>query len=900
MSDFFYTLIIFPLAQIIELAYVFVNRVTDSSTAALAGVSVAVSVLTLPLYFRAEKWQQLERETQKRLKPRIDKIKAVFKGDEQYMMLSVYYRQNHYHPIYALRSSLGLLIQIPFFIAAYSYLTNLTELRGAHFLFISDLGAPDRLICFGALEVNILPIAMTLINIAAGAIYTKGFPLREKLQLYGMAAVFLVLLYNSPAGLILYWTMNNVFSLVKNILQKTRRGKRWVYFLLFSGIAAMDVYLLFFHSGDLPNRLLAILLFTSVCFLPLAARLSAVAVRKYGAQSITRDKTFSDRCFILSSLLLFALIGIVVPSSLIASSVEEFSFMESGASPFPFIGVTALQSAGIFLFWALSLYLFFIGRIREGFTVFFLIAAVAALINVFLASENFGFLTNTLIFSDVKPFSSDLKRYALNLFLLIVAVALILFLILTGKKMIIMSFQIITLISLVGFGTANIVKIQTRFAILPERQEHTLSNSAEYTFSRTGKNVLVFMLDAAVSGYVPYIFDEKPELLSAFSGFTWYPNCVSFANHTMIGAPPIYGGYEYTPEAISRRDTVPLVQKQKEAYLLLPVLFFNSGYTVTITDPPFDNYQISNLSVFSDYPQIHAVNLQGKYTSQWLNAHPGIKGLNITNLLHNKLIRFSFFKVSPLILRFFLYDDGDWLATDSTGGNTADGGLTSTVINDYAFMDLLPDLTAVRENGDTYTAIYGHLAHSRVFFQTPEYIPVDNINGFDSSHFSKDSRYHANMASFLLFGKYCQFLKDNGIYDNTRIILVADHGRGSGDYPNNIDLPYGRKLQSYNPLLMVKDFYAQNELPDKLSVDHSFMTNADTPFFALRDIVTNPVNPFTHTLLTPDKADGIALTTIGALSSYRHSEYGYTIGADEWLHVHDNIFDANNWEKVKK
>jgi mRNA-degrading endonuclease RelE of RelBE toxin-antitoxin system len=61
---------------------------------------VAISILTLPLYAVAEKWQRIDRDTQKRLKSKLDKIKAVFQGDEQYMILSTYYRQNHYHPIW--------------------------------------------------------------------------------------------------------------------------------------------------------------------------------------------------------------------------------------------------------------------------------------------------------------------------------------------------------------------------------------------------------------------------------------------------------------------------------------------------------------------------------------------------------------------------------------------------------------------------------------------------------------------------------------------------------------------------------------------------------------------------------------------------------------------------------
>jgi membrane protein insertase Oxa1/YidC/SpoIIIJ len=117
---FLYTLIIYPITLIIEYAFMIMERVFHNHSVSLIGVSVAVTVCTLPLYFIAEKHQQVERDIQKRLKPRIDKIKAVFKGDEQYLILSTYYRQNHYHPVYAMRNTFGILIQLPFFIAAYT------------------------------------------------------------------------------------------------------------------------------------------------------------------------------------------------------------------------------------------------------------------------------------------------------------------------------------------------------------------------------------------------------------------------------------------------------------------------------------------------------------------------------------------------------------------------------------------------------------------------------------------------------------------------------------------------------------------------------------------------------------------------------------------------------------
>ncbi|GHU16860.1 hypothetical protein FACS1894163_06990 [Spirochaetia bacterium] len=149
MINFLYTIIIYPLTLIIEFVFLVSRKVFDEPGISIIVISAAISILCLPLYSVAEKWQENEREIQKRLKPKISKIKAVFSGDEQYMILSTYYRQNHYHPAYAMRSTFGLLIQIPFFIAAYSYLSHLEILKGSSFLLLSDLGAPDRLIANG-------------------------------------------------------------------------------------------------------------------------------------------------------------------------------------------------------------------------------------------------------------------------------------------------------------------------------------------------------------------------------------------------------------------------------------------------------------------------------------------------------------------------------------------------------------------------------------------------------------------------------------------------------------------------------------------------------------------------------------------------------------------------------
>lgn len=149
MSSILYNIIIAPIELVVEivfeLLFFIVGRGEAGHGIAIIGVSVAISLLTLPLYRRADMVQQKERDTQQKLAYRVNRIKKTFKGDERFMMLQAYYRENGYNPLYTLCGSLSLLLQIPFFIAAYHFLSHLEVLRGASFGFIRDLGVPDGL-----------------------------------------------------------------------------------------------------------------------------------------------------------------------------------------------------------------------------------------------------------------------------------------------------------------------------------------------------------------------------------------------------------------------------------------------------------------------------------------------------------------------------------------------------------------------------------------------------------------------------------------------------------------------------------------------------------------------------------------------------------------------------------
>lgn len=216
MLDFVYTLFIAPLEFGMDKALSWGYQLTGNWGWAIIIMSLIVNTVILPIYLKAEHWQEEERAIRKSFEDDESMIKRTFKGQERFAMITTMHRLAGYSPLLTLRSSIGFFLQIPFFFAAYHLLSNFEPFHGVSFLGLSDLSKPDELFSICGLPFNLMPILMTVINIGSALIYTKNLSKRDKYQLYGMAAIFLVLLYNAASGLVLYWTFNNIYSLGKN------------------------------------------------------------------------------------------------------------------------------------------------------------------------------------------------------------------------------------------------------------------------------------------------------------------------------------------------------------------------------------------------------------------------------------------------------------------------------------------------------------------------------------------------------------------------------------------------------------------------------------------------------------------------------------------------------------
>lgn len=891
MLNFLYNIIIFPLYQIIEVVYLVVDKTFKNHGIAVIGVSVCVTLLCLPLYVIAEKWQETERQKQAQMKGGIDRIKKAFKGDEQYMILSTFYKQNNYHPLMALRSSFSLLIQIPFFIAAYKYLSNLEELRGMHFLFINDMGSPDAMFKIGSFSVNVLPVLMTIINLGSALVYTKGFSLKEKAPVFIMPLLFLVILYNSPAGLVLYWTMNNVFSLIKNIFYKLKNPLKVLYFCFVFFILLLDYYLIFHHTGFLHRRIMLALVISVFLFVPLFIKginflLNTVFKPLYNDAKLTHFLYF------ISIGVLTVLIGLYIPSSVVVSSPAEFSFIGTQTSPFFIFRNSFAQIAGLFFCWFTAIYFLFGRKLKTVFSVLFGIVSLCALINAFIFAQDYGLLTPILNVSDAGLLKASARLNIINLLVLLIPVLLI-FVAAWFKKINIVNYVLgFTCASLLVLSFVNFVKINKGFKetkAIVEQNKNNDSLSPIFHLSKTDKNILIIMLDRAINAYVPYILEEKPELKEKLDGFVFYPNTASFGRNTLFGASAMNGGYDYTPFQMNKKADVPLVQKHNESLIVMPEFFAQNGFDVTMTDSSWANYKwVPDMSIFEG-KNINAYRTITKYTDYWLGEHKDISNIDIKEtLMKRNFIWYGLLRTFPTSFRDTIYNDGFYYNTNQSVQDL------QALVNNYAVLDYLSELTDFTGSKNTYTFIVNELTHEPAFLMPPDYVPSLKIKDYGNGPYSKDIHYHANIGALLRLAEYFDYLKQNGVYDNTRIIIVSDHATGVHTPKFTGDFPLGDPV-TFNPILFFKDFDKTGSLQE----DNTFMTNADVPSLSVKDLYPDAVNKYTgHKIISNWKEKGIILTDTQTWNPDDQNKNTFKVRDDDWYFVKEDITKPENWKRV--
>ena len=211
LKDYGYlTILAKPIFWLLENIHVYVGNWGWS----IILLTILIKLVFFPL--SAASYKSMAR--MKEVQPRLLVMKEQFKGEPQKLNQAMMemYRKEKINP---LGGCLPVLIQIPVFISLYWVLLSSVEMRNAPWIgWIHDLSVPD--------PYYILPIIMAASMFVQTKLNpTPPDPIQAKVMLY-MPLVFSVMFFFFPAGLVLYWVVNNLLSIAQQWQINQMFGKK--------------------------------------------------------------------------------------------------------------------------------------------------------------------------------------------------------------------------------------------------------------------------------------------------------------------------------------------------------------------------------------------------------------------------------------------------------------------------------------------------------------------------------------------------------------------------------------------------------------------------------------------------------------------------------------------------
>jgi YidC/Oxa1 family membrane protein insertase len=177
------------------------------------------AIMVLTVIIRSAMWPLQNRATQtakkmQALSPRLKELQDKYKDDPMRLQQETtkLWREYGINPI---GGCLPLFVQIPIFFGFYNMLNRAVELRNNGFLWVEDLSQPDTVARVVGVPINILPLVMAVTMFAQMKLTPKaGDPMQQRIMMF-MPLIFIALCYNYAAALALYWSVQNLFSIVQ-------------------------------------------------------------------------------------------------------------------------------------------------------------------------------------------------------------------------------------------------------------------------------------------------------------------------------------------------------------------------------------------------------------------------------------------------------------------------------------------------------------------------------------------------------------------------------------------------------------------------------------------------------------------------------------------------------------
>ena len=196
----------------------------------------AMSLVLMTILIKLLFWPLTQKSTRsmkrmQALAPETKKIQEKYKEDPMKAQRKVMELWKE-HKVSPMSGCWPMMIQLPIFFSLFRMIPNAIELRGAQFLWACDLSKPDTifLLPFFFFPVNPLPLLMgvTMLIQARMQPPSPGMDPAQQTMMKYMPLMFMVFLYGQPAGLTLYWTVQNLLTILQTKLTKAKEEPKTV------------------------------------------------------------------------------------------------------------------------------------------------------------------------------------------------------------------------------------------------------------------------------------------------------------------------------------------------------------------------------------------------------------------------------------------------------------------------------------------------------------------------------------------------------------------------------------------------------------------------------------------------------------------------------------------------
>lgn len=182
-------------------------------------MTICIKTLFWPLSAKASKSQK----RMAKIQGPMAELKEKYKDNPQKMQQETM-KLFKAHQVNPVAGCLPMVIQMPIFLGLFYMLRTASELRFESFLWVSDLSQPDTIMEIGGFPLNLMPLLMgltMLLQMHMMPVSPTADPMQQKIFKF-MPLMFLVFLYNFASGLTLYWTVQNILTVLQQKIINSR------------------------------------------------------------------------------------------------------------------------------------------------------------------------------------------------------------------------------------------------------------------------------------------------------------------------------------------------------------------------------------------------------------------------------------------------------------------------------------------------------------------------------------------------------------------------------------------------------------------------------------------------------------------------------------------------------